>query len=123
MRLRDATTAVLTSVRPVASLSSYNCTSLENLWTSEGGNRNESFTAAEIAMAESGGNPDAISPTDDYGLWQINASHGSLATLNPVGNARAAITISDDGTNWFPWTTYRSGAYIGRCLCVQCQET
>ena len=48
--------------------------------------------AAEIAMAESGGNPNAISPTDDFGLWQINASNGSLATLNPFQNAKSAIT-------------------------------
>ena len=71
--------------------------------------------AAEIAMAESGGNPNAISPTDDYGLWQINASNGALATLNPYENARSAIILSDDGTNWDPWTTYTSGAYSGRC--------
>jgi hypothetical protein len=86
-----------------------------DLWVSQGGRKSAEFIAAEIATAESGGNPFAISPTDDFGLWQINASHGALATLNPVGNARAAITISDDGTDWFPWTTYTSGAYVGRC--------
>ncbi len=71
--------------------------------------------AAEIAMAESGGNPNAISPTDDFGLWQINASNGSLATLNPYQNARSAVILSDNGANWNPWTTYRIGAYYGRC--------
>ena len=72
--------------------------------------------AAEIATAESGGNPYAVSPTDDIGLWQINLpSWGSEASTNPVVNARAAVSISDDGTNWGPWTTYTSGAYIGRC--------
>ena len=71
--------------------------------------------AAEIARAESGGNPNAISPTDDFGLWQINASNGSLATLNPYANARSAIILSHDGTNWGPWTTYHIGAYYGQC--------
>jgi LysM repeat protein len=71
--------------------------------------------SGKIAMAESGGNPNAISPTDDFGLWQINGSNGSLATLNPFQNAKSAITLSDNGTNWNPWTTYHSGAYSGRC--------
>ena len=68
--------------------------------------------AAEIAMAESGGNQYALSPTDDFGYWQINASNGSLATYNALGNARSAIILSDDGTNWSPWTTYTAGLYV-----------
>ncbi len=71
--------------------------------------------AAEIAMAESGGNQYALSPTDDYGYWQINASNGALATFDAYGNARSAITLSDDGTNWDAWTTYTSGVYAGKC--------
>jgi LysM repeat protein len=93
----------------------YSCASLENLWEQAGGNSADAFTAAEIAMAESGGNPGAISPTDDYGLWQINASNGSLATLDPYQNAKSAIVLSDDGTNWDAWTTFTSGDYRGRC--------
>jgi LysM repeat protein len=98
-----------------ASPGMYNCSGLEQLWEQAGGSSAHAFMAAEIAMAESGGNPNAISPTDDFGLWQINASHGSLATLNPLQNAKSAIILSDDGTNWGPWTTYHSGAYVGRC--------
>jgi LysM repeat protein len=93
----------------------YSCSGLEQLWEQAGGNSADAFMAAEIAMAESGGNPNAISPTDDYGLWQINASNGSLATLNPSANARSAVILSDNGANWGPWTTYTSGAYSGRC--------
>ena len=59
--------------------------------------------------------PNAVSPTNDYGLWQINGSNGSLATLNPYANAKSAIILSDNGTNWGPWTTYSSGAYSGKC--------
>jgi LysM repeat protein len=91
------------------------CSGLEQLWTSAGGNQADAFMAAEIAMAESGGNQYALSPTDDYGYWQINAVNGALATYNAYGNARSAIILSDDGSNWDAWTTYRTGAYAGRC--------
>lgn len=91
------------------------CSGLEQLWDQAGGNSADAFMAAEIAMAESGGNQYALSPTDDYGYWQINASNGALATFDPLGNAHAAITLSHDGTDWSAWTTYTSGAYAGRC--------
>lgn len=93
----------------------YSCSSLEQLWEQAGGSPSHALMAAEIAMAESGGNPNAISPTDDFGLWQINASNGALATLNPLQNAKSAIALSNNGTGWGPWTTYTSGAYAGRC--------
>ena len=35
--------------------------------------------------------------------------------LRSYGNARAAVIMSGNGTNWSPWTTYTSGAYAGRC--------
>jgi hypothetical protein len=112
-----ATTATVLQDAPAAPArnGTYDCAGLEELWGAAGGNPAAAFTAAEIAMAESGGNPDAVSPTDDYGLWQVNGSHGPLATLNPQANARAAVQISGDGTNWSPWTTFETGAYAGRC--------
>ena len=92
------------------------CSGLEALWEAAGGSHGAAFMAAEIAMAESGGQQYALSPTNDYGYWQINGSHGpALATYNPIGNAKAAISISNDGTDWGPWTTYVTGAYQGRC--------
>jgi LysM repeat protein len=92
------------------------CSGLEALWQAAGGSHAEAFLAAEIAMAESGGNQFALSPTNDYGYWQINGSHGAaMATFNPMGNAKAAIAISHDGHDWGAWTTYTSGAYAGRC--------
>jgi LysM repeat protein len=91
------------------------CSGLERLWEDAGGNAADAVMAASIAMAESGGNQYAHSPTNDYGYWQINASNGSLATFNPYGNARAAVILSDNGSNWSPWTTYTSGTYAGRC--------
>jgi LysM repeat protein len=92
------------------------CSGLEELWEDAGGAHADAFMAAEIAMAESGGRQYALSPTDDYGYWQINASHGpGEATFNALGNARAAIAISDDGKDWYAWTTYVEGLYAGRC--------
>jgi hypothetical protein len=113
---RAATTvsAVSHSAAPTSS-GSYSCSGLESLWEQAGGSSGEAFMAAEIAKAESGGNPNAVSPTDDFGLWQINGSHGAMATLNPLGNARAAVSISSNGSNWGAWTTYTSGAYAGKC--------
>jgi len=112
---KTASTATLTSsaTRLTGTLG---CSGLEALWEAAGGSHAAAFKAAEIAIAESGGNQYALSPTDDYGYWQINASHGpAMATFNPIGNAKAAIAISGDGTNWGAWTTYTSGAYAGRC--------
>jgi len=92
------------------------CSGLETLWEDAGGSHAGAFMAAEIAMAESGGNQYALSPTNDYGYWQINGSHGPAeATFNPIGNAEAAIAISGNGSDWYPWTTYVTGAYGGRC--------
>jgi LysM repeat protein len=104
---------VLTSA---ASLSgTLGCTDLEDLWEAAGGSQGEAFTAAEIAMAESGGNQYATGTVGERGYWQINPDHGSLSTYDPMGNAKAAVIISADGTNWTPWTTYTSGLYLGRC--------
>ena len=82
--------------------------------------------AVAVAMAESGGNPQAHNtkaPDNSYGLWQINmygdlgpgrrktfgiASNDSL--FNPDVNARAAYTIFK-GSGWKAWTTYTRGTY------------
>ena len=80
----------------------YSYAALEQLWTAEGGNRAVKGFAACIAEHESGGNPGAISPTADYGLWQ---EHGDPAALNPAVSAQTAVQMSADGTNWSPWTT------------------
>lgn len=95
------------------------CAGLERLWESAGGPRGAAFTAAEVAMAESGGRQYAVNTnggrSTDRGYWQINSVHGSLSTYDAYGNARAAVLISGNGTNWSPWVTYETGAYRGRC--------
>jgi hypothetical protein len=83
--------------------------------------------AAAVAMAESGGNPNAHNakpPDDSYGLWQINMLGGlgpqrrsqlhlssNSQLLDPKTNARAMAVISARGTNWHPWSTFNDGAY------------
>jgi LysM repeat protein len=91
------------------------CTGLEQLWVDAGGSPAAEVTAASIAMAESGGNQYATGTVGERGYWQINPVNGALSTYDPYGNARAAVIMSADGTNWSPWTTYTSGAYLGRC--------
>jgi LysM repeat protein len=91
------------------------CPGLEELWEQAGGSDAQAVTAASIAMAESSGEQYATGPFGERGYWQINPNHGALSTYDPVGNAQAAVIISDDGTDWTPWTTYTTGAYLGRC--------
>ncbi len=91
------------------------CGGLEQLWVDAGGSPAAEVTAASIAMAESGGNQFATGTVGERGYWQINPVNGALSTYDPYGNARAAVIMSADGTNWSPWTTYTSGAYAGRC--------
>jgi LysM repeat protein len=91
------------------------CPGLEELWEQAGGFHAQAVMAASIAMAESSGQQFATGAAGERGYWQINPDHGSLSTYDPLGNAKAAVIISDDGTNWTPWTTFTSGAYLGRC--------
>lgn len=84
--------------------------------------------AVAIALAESGGNPNAhnaVPPDNSYGLWQINML-GSMgparrkqygissneALYDPVTNAKAAYAISNGGKSFGAWSTYISGAYL-----------
>ena len=96
-------------------MAQYSFKQLEQLWVQAGGNAAYSVIAAAIAMAESSGKSDAsnfnTNGTEDRGLWQINSIWGSLSTFDPMANAKAAVEISHNGTNWHPWTTYNTGAY------------
>ncbi len=83
----------------------YSFGALEHLWMAAGGSGRTAFHAACIAEHESGGNPRAISPTNDWGLWQIH--NGGPRMLNPAANAAVAVRMSDNGRNWSAWTTRR----------------
>lgn len=73
--------------------------------------------AAAIALAESGGVVNAINRSSrehSIGLWQINTKvhpYSAADMRNPLKNARAAFAISKGGTDWSPWTAYKTGRY------------
>ncbi len=103
---------------------------IEKLWTDNGGSKAMAPVMAAIAIAESGGNPTSLNNnpnTGDYsvGLWQINyygnllssrtAAYGTPQALqgNANAQAKAAISLSNNGTNLAPW---RSDPVAGAVL-------
>jgi Lysozyme like domain len=81
-------------------------------------------TAVAIALAESGGNPNAYNPETaarapagkgSYGLWQIYLNlHPEFTGANlydPQTNALAAYAVYAVARGFSPWTTYTSGKY------------
>lgn len=82
-----------------------------HFWERNGGAHANVVNAVAVSEAESNWNSSAISPSSDYGLWQINSIHfgnGIIDHTNwwdPNVNARAAIAISGNGTNWAAWCT------------------
>lgn len=97
-------------------MTKYSFAELEGIWENAGGSLLAAPMAAAIAMAESGGDSNSTNNngngTQDRGLWQINSIHGSQSTFDVTANARAAVAISSNGTNWRPWCTAWSN---GRC--------
>ena len=75
--------------------------------------------AVAIAFAESSFDTAAINHdsngSSDYGLWQINSTHGydsALLLSSPQYNANAAFRIyTSAGRTFSPWSTYNSGAF------------
>jgi murein DD-endopeptidase MepM/ murein hydrolase activator NlpD len=70
-----------------------------------------------IAQAESGGNTDAYNASDpnggSYGVLQINGAHGlpTSCMLDPACSFKFAYQLSNNGTNFQPWSTFSNGAY------------
>lgn len=93
----------------------YDFADLESLARSAGLSATDAKVAAAVALAESGGQPGAISSTGDYGLWQINArswpQFSTSRLLDPSYNAKAMATVHGSTRGWNHWTTYRTGAY------------
>jgi hypothetical protein len=111
----QAGTAQDQGVNAKTSKGKYSFNQLEDLWVKAGGNPAKKAIAAAIALAESAGVSNAVNHNSngstDRGLWQINSVHGSQSTFDPLANAKAAVAISSNGTNWRPWVTYNNGAY------------
>jgi hypothetical protein len=99
-------------------------------WLQQAGLTGEKLRMAwSISMGESSGNPRAYngnSRTGDksYGLFQINMI-GSMGParrrefgissneelFDPMTNIRAMLKVSNNGTNWRPWSVYKNGTY------------
>lgn len=97
-------------------MATYSYQQIKDLWIMYGGDPAKASVAAAVAMAESGGRSDATNTSNsngsiDRGLFQINSIHGANSTYDLATNVRYAIQLSQNGTNWSPWTVYKSGAY------------
>ena len=74
-----------------------------------------------IVMRESKGHAVAVSPTNDYGLFQFNRAAWSRANwwdpvklLDPAYNAAVAFAISQGGKTWYPWDISGRGFHLAR---------
>lgn len=105
-----------------------------------GFSENQIPTVVAIALAESGGNPQAhrkpsVPPhrDDSYGLWQINMlgdmgrdrlkKYGLRSNedlFNPAVNAKVAYLMSG-GSNFRAWSTYKHGNYKNKLPFVKKQ--
>jgi soluble lytic murein transglycosylase-like protein len=73
-------------------------------------------TAAAVALAESGGNPQAFNPEGSYGLWQIylpdHPEFAGVDLTDPATNAAAAFRVyANAGYKFTPWSAFKNGAY------------
>jgi hypothetical protein len=83
-------------------------------------------TAVSIALAESGGDPNAYNPEraantpqgyGSFGLWQIylkmHPEYKGQNLFDPQLNASAAFAVySSAGNSFRPWSTFGNGAYL-----------
>jgi hypothetical protein len=98
---------------------------VENAWIQAGGSPQVAAMAAAVADAESGLNPNATRTNPDgtigVGLWLLPANGSPPGSTDPLANARAAIQLSQGGTDWTQWCSAWSdnncgengGTYLG----------
>lgn len=98
---------------------------VENYWIQAGGNPQAAAMAAAVADASSGLNPSAQRTNPDgtvsVGLWLIPQNGTPPGSTDPLANARAAIQLSNGGTDWSQWCVTWSdnncgldqGTYLG----------
>jgi len=99
-------------------------------WLQAAGLSGEKLKVAwAVGMAESGGNPRAHNGNrntgdNSYGLFQINMidslgparrrQYGLRSNedlFDPATNIRVMLQMSNNCTNWQPWSAYKNGAY------------
>lgn len=113
-----------TAVSAPSHAGAYDLASLQALWTSQGGSPATAFIAANVAMAESSGNPAVTSSNPDggtnVGLWQLDTRGvGAGWTVeqlqDPATNARITVLHTANGTNWSQWAdaVVHNGVYTG----------
>lgn len=104
---------------------------LQALWIQAGGDPAKANIAAAIALAESGGRtgPGVHSSNPAGGInrgpWQIWSGNPGSSD-DPLTNAKTAVRMSKNGTNWGSWETYATGAYkkfLGSGVTQQDQST
>lgn len=98
---------------------------VEDTWIQAGGNPQAAAMAAAVADASSGFNPGASRTNPDgtvsIGLWLIPQNGMPPGSTDAVANARAAVQLSNNGTNWQQWCVTWSdnncgengGTYLG----------
>jgi hypothetical protein len=98
---------------------------VENFWIQAGGNPQAAAMAAAVADAESGLNPGAQRTNPDgttsIGLWLLPANGTPPGSTDPLANARGAVQLSNNGTDWTQWCSTWSdnncgennGTYLG----------
>ena len=75
--------------------------------------------AVAIIIAESDGDSNAVNVepdgSRDRGLWQISsrwhAEASDECSFDPICATHAAYVISDNGTDFMPWASYKAGTY------------
>ena len=121
---QTATTGIPAPAQPVAT-QDLTYGDVENTWIQAGGNPQAASMAAAVADASSGFNP-CVSRTNpdgttSIGLWLIPQNGVPPGTTDPVANARAAVQLSGNGTDWSQWCVTWSdnncgldqGTYLG----------
>lgn len=90
-------------------MSDFSQSELANLWVQAGGPATVASLMAAIALAESGGNPDAQNPSSGAcGLWQINPPESGCN--DPFTNAQIAVRkYNTQGLG--AWEAYTNGSY------------
>lgn len=101
-------------------MTSYSAAQLAWLADKAGWGTSDRTVAVAVALAESGGNPNAHNTShgaDARGLWQINVSsnaHPEYASQNlydGMTNAQAAHDIWSK-SGWGPWSAHNNGSYL-----------
>jgi hypothetical protein len=86
----QGTPVPVTAAAPVSGIYSYSA--LESLWVSAGGPASAEAQAAQIAICESGGNPQAYNPSGATGLFQILGQVVPGNLYDPMVNALNAVS-------------------------------